>query len=48
MTNCPNCGHDLTVTITRDDLKTMSRQDIEAARREGRLNHILRGEDTTS
>jgi len=41
MTTCPNCGHDLEVVISRDDLRTMTAQDIEAARRAGRLSHIL-------
>jgi len=47
MTTCPNCGHDLEVVISRDDLRTMTPQQIETARQQGRLNHILRGEDTT-
>jgi len=44
MTNCPNCGHDLTVTITRDSLKTMTAQEIDTARRNGELDHLLKKE----
>lgn len=45
MTNCPNCGHEL-AAITRDSLKTMTAQEIETARRDGRLNHILNSKET--
>ena len=43
MTTCPNCGHDL-AAITRDSLKTMTAQEIDTARRNGELDHLLKKE----
>ena len=37
-----------TKKISRDDLKTMSADEIEKARVEGRLNHLLGIEDKKS